>query len=431
LAFKGQFGDTSLIPNPAAVGALRTLSGILWSAQSSDPAVGSFEFRLAILDGSGRLARLDYTRRFTNALGQPAQVVGVLQLPNLPTNAAYTYADFSTGLVMVSGDGTTIYPRGPTHSRRHGVRITLAAAPSAALFDLPLQTSTFTSKPGFITETQIGQCVVNYLANDFSGAPSFPAIASAPLRRVERLVRDIESTNTSTQIEDFMRGGLLSYEIQMQGKQLEYMLTEICVATAVDYSGPNSQVKVNIQHRLQSQQITRTISDYVLPNGALQHVTDSSGIPQAAAVNYSCGLQAGTFGPGPAVSGPHIVGVGGFFHEVNYSYEGFGPCPAQPAIIRIPGDSGTPKHRLYRALTDRSIDAVYTQEGVGFSLRKFREHTLPGASFLADASPIGEVFLATPDLSLIVHEPKPGNMPILTRELVPAGIISLLAAVWM
>jgi hypothetical protein len=56
---------------------------------------------------------------------------------------------------------------------------------------------------------------------------------------------------------------------------------------------------------------------------------------------------------------------------------------------------------------------------------------VPGPGFVADASPIGEVFIAAPDLSYIVHEPKPGHMPVLTRDTIPAGIVELRAALWM
>jgi len=85
-------------------------------------------------------------------------------------------------------------------------------------------------------------------------------------------------------------------------------------------------------------------------------------------------------------------------------------------------------------LTDSAQDAVYSDEKEPGVL-KFRGETIvlkPNTlSFVADTSPIGEVFFATPDLSIFHHEPKAGNMPVLSREMIPNGIVKLLAAIWL
>ena len=103
------------------------------------------------------------------------------------------------------------------------------------------------------------------------------------------------------------------------------------------------------------------------------------------------------------------------------------------ATVYTTADTSSEKKRLYRALTDRVEDAVYT-DAADPGMFRFREHRIrPGTnslSFVADTSPIGEVFLASPDLSILYHEPKPGNMPVLTREMIPS-IVRLVAAIWM
>jgi hypothetical protein len=62
---------------------------------------------------------------------------------------------------------------------------------------------------------------------------------------------------------------------------------------------------------------------------------------------------------------------------------------------------------------------------------KFRNLRIPfSQGFLSDTSPLGEMFFATPDLSVLVHEPGVGNMPKLTRDMLP-GVVRLLAAFWL
>ena len=82
-------------------------------------------------------------------------------------------------------------------------------------------------------------------------------------------------------------------------------------------------------------------------------------------------------------------------------------------------------------MTDRSEDAVYRSTTVsgwsnGFAPVRFRNEVLTGESIVVDASPLGEVFLATSDLSVVVHEPKRGP-----KVIIPPTLWQLLAAIWM
>lgn len=417
-------GDLSFVSDPVS-GALRPVSGIAWTAQSPHPTVGSFEFGLSIIDFAGRQANLFYTRRFTNAQGQPAQTTGVLRLPDLPTNAGYLYSDFSKGGLLLNGEGTEIYPRGGAPFRRYGVRITLADTPTAALFDLPQGTSSFTSKPATSASTSLGQCSVDHLGILPNGQ-TVPMTTSAPHSRFESVARDQESTSESMVIEDFTGGELLTYLNRSHGRQFESTVTETCEAKALDWTiFGNPQAKVNLLRRQQSQRIFRVLNEHVLRDGSLQYVTTNVNVRPASA-GYSCGV-----GVGPVAVAIWVFGNS--YVDLNYSYNGFAPCPIQTADEYVSGDDpANPKKRIYRALTHRLQDAVYFEDEAGFSVVKFRDELLvPGPGFVADASPIGEVFVAKRDLSLIVHEPKPGNMPVLTRELIPAEIVRLLAAVWM
>lgn len=419
LALRGNLGDQSQLISPAT-GSFGVRQGIWWVAKSPDPAIGSFEFRLGVTDASGRQAELTYTRRFTDTDGVTRTSSGVMRLPTLPSNAGFIYPDFLRGGLMLNGDGTAIYPRG---TPRHGIRITLTVIPSAALFDLPQPTSSSTSNPAFSNFAVTGQCSISYVS--FTGAP---ATRTSQLVRQEQLKADSESVTSSIRIVDFLRGDLLTFEERRRVRNKDYLLTESCQAGEVDYAlAPQLRVKVNLRLRQQAERIARTTVEYALREGMLQDVTDSVSLQPETAIT-TCAVVSG---PSASISLPFAPG--GTIAAIDYAYEGFGPCPSQPVTIIKTGSFGTPKQRMRRPLTDRSIDAVYVDVDVenNVELIKFRNEVLPAGSYLADASPIGEVFLATPDMSVLVHEPKPGNMPVLTRESIPGGIVRLLAAIWM
>lgn len=418
-------GGGSLVRNPVT-GGMEARSGVVWIAKSPDPAVGSFEFTLSITDFlNGRQAQLVYIRRFVNPEGGPGLANGVLRLPDLPSNAGYAYSDFFKGVLMVNGDGTEIYPRGGASFRRYGIRISLAPFPSAALFDLPAASApTFTSKPPSTNMISLGECSVDYI-----GSNGAPQTASAPHTRTEQILQDgtFVSGNFVT-IEDFLNGKLLTYTAAGKTRTLQTNVLETCEAHALDWATGSSRVKVNLLRRQQFVHIERSENEWSFGEGSLRNVTDRFTV-QPSQAGYSCG---GPFDPG------RVTWLfGNSFADLDYAYEGFGPCPLQSAHAYVFGDDPqNPKQSVNRALTDRAKDAIYfdvlrTDAG-SFSVMKFRDEILiPGPGFVADASPIGEVFLAKPDLSLIVHEPKAGNMPVLTRELIPAGVVELVAALWM
>ena len=87
--------------------------------------------------------------------------------------------------------------------------------------------------------------------------------------------------------------------------------------------------------------------------------------------------------------------------------------------------------RVWHALTYRANDSVYERPTSNLVEIYFRNvpASPPGMSeYVAAASPIGEVFFARPDLSVIIHEPAPGGMQ---RVVLPPNIVKLLAALWL
>ena len=89
---------------------------------------------------------------------------------------------------------------------------------------------------------------------------------------------------------------------------------------------------------------------------------------------------------------------------------------------------------MVRILTNEAKNAVTTlQTASSFTLPparlRFRGTDLGLSEFVADSSPLGEVFFATSDMGMVVHEPT--RMPAITRGDIPANVVKLLAAIWL
>ncbi|HYX65162.1 MAG TPA: hypothetical protein VE935_13175, partial [Burkholderiales bacterium] len=415
-------------------GAVRAKPGIAWIASSSEPTIGTFEFTLQLQGTSGRVATLLYTRRYVDANGQPAESTGIVNLPD-PVSAGYTYNDFTgpvlsslPGKLFVTADGTTIYPRGASGGTlsRQGVRITLSNPPTAELFDLPAGTSSSTFNSPSSVSTTIGTCSIDYIDRLPDGGPTFPATATSSKTRTEAVNKDNQTAISNTVYDGILNGKLLSYEQRFESRELDTSVGEACVAAKVDYGEDSPRVKVNLQGSKRVRLISHSEDTAVFSNGSLRFLSESVLAPTSQTLGVTCGL----FGQAPAISTPFNSYP---YSDFDYSYQGFGPCPGMAATVYTTADTSNEKKRLYRALTDRVEDAVYT-DAADPGMVRFREYRIrPGTSslsFVADTSPIGEVFLASPDLSILYHEPKPGNMPVLTREKIPS-IVKLVAAIWM
>jgi hypothetical protein len=90
---------------------------------------------------------------------------------------------------------------------------------------------------------------------------------------------------------------------------------------------------------------------------------------------------------------------------------------------------------VVRILTNEAKNAVTTlQTASSFTVPparlRFRGTDLGLSEFVADSSPLGEVFFATSDMGMVVHEPK-SRMPAITRGDIPANVVKLLAAIWL
>ena len=89
----------------------------------------------------------------------------------------------------------------------------------------------------------------------------------------------------------------------------------------------------------------------------------------------------------------------------------------------------TQVYSILRAPTGNSADAIYRLQTSPSAPAKvfFRGIDLTEQQIIVDASPLGEMFLATYDMSTIIHEPKPGGM---AKIVIPPNLRRIFAATW-
>jgi hypothetical protein len=142
---------------------------------------------------------------------------------------------------------------------------------------------------------------------------------------------------------------------------------------------------------------------------------------------------SGTFSPGWQGRCPNNVFGWGDYQEQTLSSYAFpeGSLSGTATCDEAAGRQGSGAN-VQNALDQRARDAIYFEPSPTVPL--FFDGTLlfsngaQGTAYVADASPVGEVFVAKSDLSFMVHRPLPGGIP---QVVIPANIVRLLAVLWL
>jgi hypothetical protein len=140
---------------------------------------------------------------------------------------------------------------------------------------------------------------------------------------------------------------------------------------------------------------------------------------------------SGTFSPGWQGRCPNNVFGSGDYQEQTLSSYAFpeGSLSGTATCDEAAGRQGSGAN-VQNALDQRARDAIYFEPSPTVPL--FFDGTLlngaQGTAYVADASPVGEVFVAKSDLSFMVHRPLPGGIP---QVVIPANIVRLLAVLWL
>ena len=116
------------------------------------------------------------------------------------------------------------------------------------------------------------------------------------------------------------------------------------------------------------------------------------------------------------------------FHRISdYCVDAYGTVISSSQSITYQSDVEDPYNKGKRSRVfpnHRLADSIYSVDGHG---AYFRGISLLGGA-IYDASPIGEVFIATPDMQVVIHEPVAGGMK---KIVIPSNIVKLLAATWL
>jgi hypothetical protein len=393
--FYGNF-PTGWVKN-SDTGAFEIVGGVAWKAKSPDPAIGEFRFRPIVPENNPTTATLEYRRTYTDGTGARQTVTGNIPLPAPVGN--WNYLLFPHGEVFVSGDGLSVSgffrgidtPGANPYSvtmEDYDLRITLAQVPTVAfvkagerlIHTLGTQNVPFTS-------TVIGQLSVT--------------ACDPPSTGVGDIVRTQYAWDRTYMLDethwiDYLNGQLRSYRRLENARQI--FSHDSTAGSASAGVSPCHRVKF---HAVGEDKDTMAVDGgFIFGNGSLVTQIRSNR------------------------SGHSFPGLPSANRTWQLDYEGAPPVPPIP-YVSTAGPESAQSHWVYRAITDRVEDAVYEVQETGRLW--FRSHDITDKVwYIGESSPLGEVFFATSDASIVVHEPKKG-----TPIVIPPNVVRLLAAVWM
>lgn len=391
---------------------------VVWVARSPDVQIGTFEFRLTDISFNGRDAFVAYTRRFTDATGTARTATGFLPLPTLPSPFSYQqfYGQLAPGNssfpLVVSDDGLTIrgFATAGANNRIHTwIAVALGAIPQFAL-----QQSTYTavqSGVGFVPPPYqtVGTCSIEVRPPN-----SAPMTVTAPLD-VRRGSNNFESSLKEEVPITNLGGRIVTYVRESLVKRTHTVDESLCFAVGVELNPATGLAAAKFSL------INTANNSLVHGGGTFERFNGGDyAIP-------TLNVPVISITPTPVKEYP-----GGLFlcESCQWSqiYQGFDPVPVVD-LTRISFQRGLAT-RVVRPLTDRHADVIYEESASQTQpfTRKFRGIDLSGREYVAESSPLGEVFFAFSDKSTLIHEPLPGAMPLVQ---IPENVVKILAAVWL
>jgi len=398
---------------------------VVWVARSPDEQIGSFEFRLTNISFTGQDAGIAFTRRFRDATGASRTQAGFLQLPTLPNSFSYQQSNGKLGPgnssfpLVVSDDGLTIRgfaTTGPNNSRVHmRIVIELAQTPRFSLEQTIFPTTT--SGLGFFPDPPYQPaepCSV-----DFRRIPDGMPTTVTSNGFVRSGTNEFESSLKEEVPFGNLAGRMLTYVRESAVKRTDIVDESICYAEGTDFDPATG-----LQRRKYS--IRNTASNDVQNTGGTfeRFVGGDYSVPTS---NTPTGSTFMTQLKSEYPGGLFLCRV----CQWGQIYDGFDPVPSIQVIQKgAPFRRNAVGRNVVRPLTDRHADVIYGESASDTQpfVRMFRGIALSGKEYVADSSPLGEVFFAVSDKSVVIHEPVPGGMP---QILIPENIVKLLAVVWL
>jgi hypothetical protein len=399
---------------------------VIWIARSPDDQIGTFEFQIVNIRNVGRDADIQFTRRFKDTSGVSRVEIGGTSMPTLTFPFSYQLINGSSNPsspgfpLVISDDGLTINgfaTFGSLNTRIHArLVISLAQTPQVRLEQTTI--APIVSESGsFLTPPYqpAAPCSV-----DFRRAPDGVPITTTSNGFVRNRNNSFESSLTEEVLIGNLGGRIATYMREQLVKRTEVVDESICYAEGSDFDPATG-----LQRRKYS--IRNTVdNDVKISGGTYERFVGgdySLPSPNVPMESISMGQLKGGYPGSP------FICLDCRWSEI---YDGFDPVPS----VQITLNPGVAFRReevgrtVVRALTDRRADVIYGESASDTQafIRKFRDIVLTGKEYVADSSPLGEVFFATSDKSDIIHDTVPGGMP---RVRIPENVVKLLAALWM
>jgi hypothetical protein len=373
--------------------------GVAWKAASTDPTIGEFSFVASSNDLDN--SQLRYYRTYINGSGIQASDSGVLQLPPLPAGAVGWvdgYKNFLNSKLVVSPDGKNVFGLlafdGNTGYFAYRLDLMLGAVPSAILTptDTWLTMDDRTLSPA--TYTVVGHFTAT-APGDYCPGSTYTGDITHTLE---------EDTHRITLQRRYPIGyfsGLLATYWAMDNDLMQ---------DKVDMTGGGISMSAGCTQSW----VYSTRSGYVLHSvDALNSFNFQDGIIpspwRSCSLSDSCSI-AGICSPTDS------------YTIISYFYEGYWPAPV--LVLKPFAPAYNHQVTILRTLGPSYQNVVKWTYGQGQQFRGIQVDQ----GYVADVSPIGEVFLATPDLSVVIHEPRLGGMK---KVVIPPQVTKLIAAIWL
>lgn len=415
-------------------------SGSGWRAESTDPTIGSFVFELgASLDGS--YGSLTFVRTYVDAGGVTRTANGSVALPTLPgfSNTSLgvwahaspysqnlpitrrSYADLMTAGPIVGADGQSIHglmtantvstPALPWPSNQSNfsgqqvmtvnsisLRIALAAVPTVTLN----VDETFVWTKSISNSASGGEPIQTTFPGCYGGVMGLDGTAEGTERR--------ESNSTTSGriviglfdgvIRDYRYNGNSTGSYFHSHRDFDW------------YSGTPCDFYRNVDFRDHTE--GQAVSTMSFDIGGSGQYGVASGFGSVSDYRYSPipGVSYHTVCP----STPNTCVTTPIGYDVVASDVPNDPPlnVKDPAIVFAPNSSAVVYYELLSSTATRTL--------------KFRGIDLTNKRFVADSSPLGEMFFALSDGSVVIHEPRNGRMPTFVR---PANMVKIKAALWL
>lgn len=406
----------------------------IWTARSPDPTIGEFEFRTNLIQADGINGALFYTRRYRDAAQNFITSNGAITLPTFPgvafrdeSGGYVSYNGLRSGNVLISPDGTKVSgfkivtqdSNFESFFDTYELSVTLGAQPTASLRKVEsIKLRDSTPGPNNINEsTTIGPI----------GTP--PDLhGESHIKVVDNLMGVLRSGRTFV---DYINNKLVSWReeenIEIVRESSTDIITDIvsepkngCPQT-ITSDTRNTSVSTRKDLRARKVLLEEGTVEFTVRN-IPRTITGLPGVILCNNCTQTSHLQRVVTVP---CAGQQTV------TESNDKTLVFHPDAQDPN----PTFNGFTVTRALTGRVDGAIVLDWVQSFMGINpphtpMNFIGGQLIGNKGFIADASPLGEVFVANADKSVVIYRPLSSSGMPATID-IPANVVKLIAALWL